>query len=65
MVTARQEFIVYHKPRDRAAYMCPFGQQPPNVHIVTVGSESHCLRYMILSPRPLNRPSNTPAKPLQ
>jgi hypothetical protein len=43
------EFIVYHMPHDRAAYMCPFGQQPTSVHIVTVGSEAHCLRHMLLA----------------
>ena len=44
------QFIVYRKNNDRAVYMCPFGQQPPSVHIATVGSEAHCLRYMVLLP---------------
>ena len=46
------QFIVYRRHGDRATYMCPFGQHPKGIHIVTVGSEAHCLRHMIMGKGP-------------
>lgn len=51
-MTTHIQFIVYRRHGDRATYMCPFGQHPKDIHIVTVGSEAHCLRYMIMGKSP-------------
>lgn len=42
------EWIVYKKHGDRAVYMCPFGQHPKGIHIITVGTEQHCLHAMVM-----------------